>query len=39
MNDTLNVLQSILLPFALIPILQFCAMPSVSRKLVRKAVV
>ena len=33
MNDTLNVLQSILLPFALIPILQFCAMPSVSRKL------
>jgi len=29
MNDTLNVLQSILLPFALIPILHFCAMPSV----------
>jgi len=29
MNDTLNVLQSILLPFALIPILQFCSMPSV----------
>ena len=29
MNDILNVLQSILLPFALIPILHFCAMPSV----------
>ena len=29
MNDILNVLQSILLPFALIPILHFCALPSV----------
>lgn len=29
MNIILNVLQSILLPFALIPVLHFCAMPTV----------
>lgn len=29
MNDLLNILQSVLLPFAIIPILQFCAMPSI----------
>ena len=29
MNDILNVLQSILLPFAIIPVLHFCSQPSV----------
>ena len=29
MNDILNVLQSILLPFAIVPVLHFCSQPAV----------